>query len=70
MMRLLYCLSLAVLLTAEEVVEVSLTGLGAVRGKTGEARNKETIYQFLGIPFAEPPTGENRWVSLMARIDC
>ena len=60
-MRLLWCLSLAVLVTTEEVVEVSLEGLGAVRGKTGEARNGDTIYQFLGIPFAEPPTGENRY---------
>ena len=59
-MRLLSLLSLAVLVTAEEVVEVSLEGVGAVRGKTGEARNRETFYQFLGIPFAEPPTGENR----------
>ena len=62
-MRLVCCLlllSLAVLVAAEEVVEVSLEGLGAVRGKTGEARNKDTFYQFLGIPFAEPPTGENR----------
>jgi len=54
-------LSLAVLVTTEEVVEVTLKGLGAVRGKTGEARNQDTIYQFLGIPFAEPPTGENRF---------
>ena len=59
-MRLLSLLSLAVLVTAEEVVEVSLEGVGAVRGKTGEARNRETFYQFLGIPFAQPPTGENR----------
>ena len=63
-MRLVCCLSLlslALLVTAEEeLVEVSLEGLGAVRGKTGEARNKDTFYQFLGIPFAEPPTGENR----------
>ena len=62
-MRLVCCLSLlplAVLVTTEEVVEVSLEGLGAVRGKTGEARNKDKFYQFLGIPFAEPPTGENR----------
>ena len=53
-------MSLAVLVTTEEVVEVTLEGLGAVRGKTGEARNQETFYQFLGVPFAEPPTGENR----------
>ena len=62
-MRLVCCLSLlslAVLVATEEVVEVSLEGLGAVRGKTGEARNKDKFYQFLGIPFAEPPTGENR----------
>ena len=58
----LLILSLAVMVPAEEeeLVEVSLEGLGGLRGKTGEARNKEKYYQFLGVPFAEPPTGENR----------
>ena len=56
---LLY-LALMVWAEEEELVEVTLQGLGGLRGKTGEARNKEKYYQFLGVPFAEPPTGENR----------
>jgi len=60
---LLSLLYLALLVGAEEeeLVEVTLQGLGGLRGKTGEARNKEKYYQFLGVPFAEPPTGENRF---------
>ena len=41
-------------------VEVMLDGLGKLRGKTGEARNNQRYYQFLGIPYAEPPTKERR----------
>jgi len=45
----------------EEVIEVTLDGLGKLKGKLGEARNKDTFYQFLGVPFAAPPLGENRF---------
>jgi len=45
----------------EEVVEVTLEGLGTLKGKTGEARNDAIFYQFLGIPFAAPPVGANRF---------
>ena len=46
----------------EEHLEVALNGLGKIRGKTGVARNKETYFQFLGVPFAEPPIGERRYL--------
>jgi len=45
----------------EEVVEVTLEGLGKLKGKTGEARNNAVFYQFLGVPFAAPPLGANRF---------
>ena len=44
----------------DEVVEVTLEGLGQLKGKTGEARNEAIFYQFLGVPFAAPPVGANR----------
>ena len=59
-MRLLCLLCLAALVLTEEKVEVKLEGLGGLRGKTGEARNNQRYFQFLGVPFAEPPTGDNR----------
>jgi len=52
---------LAAVTADEEHLEVSLNGLGKIRGKTGVARNKETYFQFLGVPFAEPPIGERRF---------
>ena len=55
MWALLFC---AALVSAE--VEVELEGLGRIRGKSGEARNKQQYFQFLGVPFAEPPTGDLR----------
>jgi len=54
-------LVVAGLVAGEADVEVQLEGLGRIRGNTAEARNKKTIYQFLGVPFAEPPTGDNRF---------
>lgn len=45
----------------DEVVEVTLEGLGSLKGKTGEARNDAIFYQFLGVPFAAPPVGANRF---------
>ena len=54
-------LVVAGLVAGEADVEVQLEGLGRIRGNTAEARNKKTIYQFLGVPFAEPPTGDNRY---------
>ena len=62
-LELLCLLALAVMVLAEEeeeLVEVRLEGLGELRGKTGLARNEQKYFQFLGVPFAEPPTGENR----------
>ena len=47
----------------EEHIEVSLDGLGKIRGKSGVARNKETYFQFLGVPYAEPPIGKRRYLS-------
>ena len=55
MWALLFC---AALVSAE--VEVELEGLGRIRGKSGEARKKQQYIQFLGVPFAEPPTGDLR----------
>ena len=46
---------------AETEVEVALEGLGRVRGKQGTARSGDIFQQFLGIPFAEPPTGNRRF---------
>ena len=48
------------LVAGDDGLEVHLDGLGKIRGNTAEARNKQTIFQFLGVPFAEPPTGDNR----------
>ena len=62
MVRLVAAVLLVVVVDA---AEVSLDGLGAVRGSDdGVARNKQTFHQFLGIPYAEPPTGENRLVTI------
>ena len=55
---LLWVLSLAALVAGD--VEVTLEGLGTLRGKAGEARNSHKYHQFLGIPYAEPPTGDRR----------
>ena len=41
-------------------VEVTLPGIGGLTGAAGRARNGDLYYQFLGIPFAEPPTGDRR----------
>ena len=41
-------------------MEVSLEGLGKLRGKLGEARNGQQYHQFLGVPYAESPTGDRR----------
>ena len=46
---------------AETEVEVEVAGLGRVRGKQGTARSGDIFQQFLGIPFAEPPTGNRRF---------
>jgi len=45
----------------EESIEVTLEGLGKLKGKPGEARNKAIYYQFLGVPYAAPPVGANRF---------
>ena len=55
---LLWVLSLAALVAGD--VEVMLEGLGKLRGKAGVARNNHKYHQFLGIPYAEPPTGDRR----------
>ena len=55
---LLWVLSLATLVAGD--VEVMLEGLGKLRGKAGVARNNHKYHQFLGIPYAEPPTGDRR----------
>ena len=44
------------LLAAVSALDVELEGLGSLRGKEGEARNKQSYHQFLGIPYAQPPT--------------
>merc|ERR1711971_920385 len=56
---LLWVLSLAALVAGD--VEVMLEGLGKLRGKAGVARNNHKYHQFLGIPYAEPPTGDRRF---------
>lgn len=56
---LLWVLSLAALVAGD--VEVTLVGLGKLRGKEGVTRNNHKYQQFLGIPYAEPPTGDRRF---------
>jgi len=41
--------------------EVSLDGLGKIRGKEEVARGDKKYLSFLGIPYAEPPVGDLRW---------
>ena len=53
-----WILFLVVVVAGDE--EVSLEGLGKLRGKAGEARNNQQYHQFLGIPYAEPPIGDKR----------
>ena len=43
---------------------VGLDGLGEVRGSVARARDDSLYYQFRGLPYAAPPTGELRWASV------
>jgi len=54
---LLICLALGLV----NCLEVELEGLGKVKSKTEVSRDGVEYESFLGIPFAEPPTGENRF---------
>jgi len=56
-------LSLLICLAAGLVncLEVELEGLGKLKGKEEVSRDGVKYESFLGIPFAEPPTGENRF---------
>ena len=54
------CIFLSTVPVISEDVRVQLTGLGGLRGDRGLARDGAPYYQFLGIPYAEPPTGERR----------
>ena len=45
----------------EELSDIVYTGSGPVRGRKVTTDNK-TTYEFLGIPFAEPPTGKLRFM--------
>ena len=38
------------------------TKLGAVRGYVNEALDGKPFYSFTGIPFAQPPTGDLRFM--------
>ena len=40
---------------------VRMAGGGGLRGSRGQTRGGDQHYQFLGIPFATPPTGDRRW---------
>jgi len=43
-------------------VLVTLPGLGQLKGKRGQARDKsKKFFKFLGVPFAAPPVGEYRF---------
>ena len=63
MLLWLYCILLSTVPVRSDVsddVQVHLTGLGDLRGGRGVARNGAPFYQFRGIPYAQPPTGERR----------
>ena len=47
--------------TTTEETKILWTSLGAVRGR--KVREKEaTHYEFLGVPYAEPPVGKLRFL--------
>ena len=52
---------LPVISSQPDDVEVTLSGLGVLKGTTGQARNGDTYYQFLGVPYAQPPTGRTEY---------
>lgn len=40
---------------------VTVPGLGSLRGGVGLARNNHEYFEFLGVPYATPPTGKRRF---------
>ncbi|XP_059483694.1 liver carboxylesterase 1F-like [Neocloeon triangulifer] len=65
MMRTVCVPFLAVFLIAgaacQEPPRVDLDNLGTLIGKVTKTRNNRTLHTFQGIPFAEPPSGKNRF---------
>lgn len=58
---------------SEDSLIIQLPKLGCLRGTTTQtARTNETIYQFLGIKYAESPSGPkrfkviNNWIRVMS----
>ncbi|XP_067000440.2 neuroligin-4, Y-linked isoform X2 [Anabrus simplex] len=50
-------------LAAAQNVQVRIPSLGYLEGVQGETYfTNRTIYKFLGIPYAEPPVGDNRFM--------
>lgn len=58
---ILHVIELIVLLHHVNCEKVSISTLGTVIGSTAKTyRTNETIYQFLGVRYAEAPSGSNR----------
>ena len=76
-MRSLNCFTLLVFITlfsctsirAEKSSEIPGDGPvitykdGSIRGNTVEVTHGKSVHQFLGLPFAEPPTGKLRFAA-------
>ena len=60
MLLCLYSILVSTVSVISDDLQVQLTGLGGLRGERVEARNGVPYLQFLGLPYAEPPTGERR----------
>lgn len=59
---LLVCVSASFLWQSVCCDEVTIPGLGVIRGSTTETTwEKRKIYRFLGIPYAEPPVDDLRF---------